>query len=483
MAFPGTVDTVTVTLGPVLTAGGNPLTGAVFKAELPVQVRVTDSGFVLPTTAVAKTGTDGIATLVLVATDSTGIDVTGFTYTITAPSWSSTSQAVALPAASPSVRVEDLVSVTASDGSTIWLPATLADTTVAGLVTDTGSATYTAVAALAGGGSKHTVQEEGSSLTARTYLNFIGSTVTAADDAGSDATTVTVSAAAPSHTHTVSDVTDAGGAASLNVGTTTGTVAAGDDSRFTDARTPTAHASTHATGQSDAIAAADIGAAAASHAHAASDVTSGTVATARLGSGTADSTTFLRGDQTWATPAGGGGGGSALTRSGYWMTPPLHSGPATTAWAAADRAYYTPFRFPGAVGITALGLNVTGAADAGFVLRLAIMRDNGGTPGDVIEQGTVDPTTTGAKTLTLSATASLSAGEAFWCAAAVQGTGAPGSCWGGSSPLNSTNDNGASYSGGYRGSYYSSESGAIPNSPTTIIDNANRTPFIVVRIA
>jgi hypothetical protein len=41
----------------------------------------------------------------------------------------------------------------------------------------------------------------------------------------------------------------------------------------------------------------------------AATITSGTVATARLGSGTADATSFLRGDQTWSTPAGGGGVG------------------------------------------------------------------------------------------------------------------------------------------------------------------------------
>ncbi|MEU1134925.1 hypothetical protein ABZ383_34570 [Streptomyces sp. NPDC005900] len=51
-----------------------------------------------------------------------------------------------------------------------------------------------------------------------------------------------------------------GGAATLNVGTTAGTVAAGDDSRMSNARTPTAHASTHASGGTDPVTPAAIGA-------------------------------------------------------------------------------------------------------------------------------------------------------------------------------------------------------------------------------
>lgn len=42
------------------------------------------------------------------------------------------------------------------------------------------------------------------------------------------------------------------------------------------------------------------------HTHDAADIVSGTLATVRLGSGVADATTFLRGDQTWAVPASGG---------------------------------------------------------------------------------------------------------------------------------------------------------------------------------
>jgi hypothetical protein len=61
-------------------------------------------------------------------------------------------------------------------------------------------------------------------------------------------------------------------------GSTAGTVCQGNDARLSDARTPTAHV------------------------HAASDLTTGTIATARLGSGTASASTYLRGDQTYAAP-------------------------------------------------------------------------------------------------------------------------------------------------------------------------------------
>jgi hypothetical protein len=43
----------------------------------------------------------------------------------------------------------------------------------------------------------------------------------------------------------------------------------------------------------------------------ASNLTSGTVATARLGSGTANSTSYLRGDSSWATVSGGATGGGS----------------------------------------------------------------------------------------------------------------------------------------------------------------------------
>lgn len=77
------------------------------------------------------------------------------------------------------------------------------------------------------------------------------------DDADAATARTTLGAAATSHTHTLSQVTDAGTAAALNVppsgNATSGQVVKGSDTRLSDSRTPTAHASTHASGGSDEI--------------------------------------------------------------------------------------------------------------------------------------------------------------------------------------------------------------------------------------
>lgn len=79
----------------------------------------------------------------------------------------------------------------------------------------------------------------------------------------------------------------------------------------------------------------------ASHTHAASDIASGTVATARLGSGTANSTTYLRGDQTWATVTASETVQNSICDGRLTLTsgtPVL-----TSSVTAATTLYFTPY--------------------------------------------------------------------------------------------------------------------------------------------
>ena len=99
--------------------------------------------------------------------------------------------------------------------------------------------------------------EAGSSVRAK--LNTVIGAVNALGTAANNATGDFATAAQGALADTAVQPAGLGGAASLDVGTTAGTVAAGDDSRFSDARTPTAHASTHVTGGSDAIQSATSG--------------------------------------------------------------------------------------------------------------------------------------------------------------------------------------------------------------------------------
>jgi hypothetical protein len=108
-----------------------------------------------------------------------------------------------------------------------------------------------------GSGSGDVVGPSGA--TSGNFASFSSTTGKAIADSGASAASF-ATAAQGGLADSAVQPGDLGGAALLDVGTSAGTVAAGDDSRLSDARTPTAHASTHATAGGDPLTPADIGA-------------------------------------------------------------------------------------------------------------------------------------------------------------------------------------------------------------------------------
>lgn len=129
------------------------------------------------------------------------------------------------------------------------------------------------------------------------------------------------------------------------------------------------------------------------------------------------------------TFAGGGGGGGGASTDAAWgqVVRPLAAGryfsspcagTGTFAMGNGD-ARFSPLFVGQTTTIDRLAVNVTVAGSTGAVTRLALFNDNGSfKPGTVRAQGTVDSTTTGLKTLTVSDT--LVPGV-YWVVAVNQG--------------------------------------------------------------
>ena len=181
-------------------------------------------------------------------------------------------------------------------------------TPAAGMYVDGGTGAWTALPIGGGGGSDPTAVKLTGDQTITGVKTFTAAPVVP-DSAFTVGKTIGLQAALDGKAPTTRAITAGAGLTgggdltanrtlAVSYGTTAGTAAQGNDTRLSDARTPTSHAASHASGGADALAISG------------AQVTSGTIPPARLGTGTASTSTVLYGDGTWKTaPPGGGSAG------------------------------------------------------------------------------------------------------------------------------------------------------------------------------
>lgn len=140
------------------------------------------------------------------------------------------------------------------------------------------------------------------------------------------------------------------------------------------------------------------------------DITSGTVPTARLGSGTASARTLLRGDQAWGGPNAvadllGVDSGAPCVLDGtrqYQIPGRRPTGILTTITLVADRLYLVPVTFSRDWSVSALAFGVSGTV-AETTARIGLWAATSGWQGSgapLIESGDISTATAGYKTYT-----------------------------------------------------------------------------------
>jgi hypothetical protein len=320
--FPATLSLVTVGIQFDFPPSGAATGWLDFTAARPL-LGASDNAIVPPFTERATLAADGSASIQLPATNDPQWSPTGWTYAVEGRVGGQTiTGTLQLDYQTTSVQLADLLQVdgAAVAGTSYILTSQRSVASgVAGLDAD-GDVIDAAGNKVTGGGggsgtpSSSVVSETsyGQSATAGSVSAYsrgdhthgtpsLGTTSTTAaagnhvhtgvyDPAGTASTALSAHVAASDPHVQYALESSLGGAALLNVGTTAGTVAAGDDSRLSNARTPTAHASTHTDGGSDEISIDG------------SQVTSGTVAYARHPVGTSSST-LAAGDDSRITGA------------------------------------------------------------------------------------------------------------------------------------------------------------------------------------
>jgi hypothetical protein len=192
MPFPPGVQTVTLTAGAAgyRALDGDPYQGTIRLTPSVSRVVSATHGVIALGPENITLGASGEFSKTLLAIDASGFSPSGWTYRVDEEFTNAPGRSynISLPASAGSVALSSLIEVEASDGTIVTTPAVISVNGDTGVVTGL--------------------------LEAANNLSDVASTGTARTNLG------------------------LGGAATLNVGTTSGTVAAGNDSRLSDARNP-----------------------------------------------------------------------------------------------------------------------------------------------------------------------------------------------------------------------------------------------------